>query len=95
MSLPSSYWLQNKGQPSHRFMAEPGQQRDGQRADKAFKDLVTEVPNMVTHNSHILVKGKNLMQGTLDLQIRQIVNMAKLARVQLSTQTEVFCWLFS
>lgn len=35
------------------------------------------------------------MQGTWDLQIRQVANMAKLARAQLSTQTEVFCWLFS
>lgn len=49
---------------------------------------------MVTHNSYILVKGKNHIQGTLDLQIRQVANMAKLAKVQLSTQTEVFCWLF-
>lgn len=76
MSLPVSYWLQN-------------QQKDGQRAGKAFKDLVTEAPNMVTHDSHILVKGKNLMQGTLDVQIRQVVNMTKLARVQLSTQKAV------
>lgn len=35
------------------------------------------------------------MQGTLDLQIRQVANMAKLARVQLSTQTEVILLAFS
>lgn len=31
MSLPVSYcWTKKKGQRSHRFMAEPGQERDGQ-----------------------------------------------------------------
>lgn len=53
-----------------------------------FKDLVITLPNMVTHDSYILVKGKNHIQGTLDLQIRQVANMAKPAEVQLSTQTD-------
>lgn len=58
--LAVSYWLQNKGQPSHRFTtSEQPQQRNGQRVDKAFKDVVITVPNPVTHNSYVLVKGKN------------------------------------
>lgn len=69
-------------------MSEPPQQRNGQRADKAFKDLVITVPNMVTHDSYILVKGKNHIRGTLDLQISRVANMAKPAKVQLSTQTD-------
>lgn len=82
-----SYWLQNKGQPSHRFTtSEQPQQRNGQRADKAFKDVVITVSNTVTHDSYVLVKGKNHIHGSLDSQIRRVANMAKLAKVQVSTQ---------
>lgn len=71
-------------------MSEPPQQRNGQRADKVFKDLVITVSNVVTHDSYILVKGKNHTQGTLDLQIRQAAHMAKLAKIVFYTDTAVF-----
>lgn len=77
-------------QLSHAFMSEPPQQRNGQRADKVFKDLVITVSNVVSHNSYILVKGKNHIQGTPDLQIRQAANMAKHAKIQFSTDTAFF-----
>lgn len=81
ISLAVSYWLQNKEQPSHRFTtSEQPQQRNGQRADKAFKDVVITVSNTVTHDSYVLVKGKNHIQGSWIHRLEGLLTWQNLPR---------------